>query len=160
MKEVRKILIVDDNTMDVELTISTLAEKNLVNEVIVAEDGEEAIDYLKRQGKYAFYEKGNPAVILLDIKMPGMDGIEVLENIRQDPNLNSIPVVMVTSSMEERDQARSSLLGVNSYVIKPNDIAQFIEVIKDVGQYWAVIKKPTLKACTQVHFNVLFMHPM
>jgi CheY-like chemotaxis protein len=138
--ELKRILIVDDSPKDVELTITALAEKNLANEVVVAEDGVEALDYLYRRGKFA-NENGNPAVILLDIKMPRMDGIEVLKHIRSDPKFNFIPVIMVTSSREERDLVESYKLGANSYIVKPVDIVQFIDAIKTLGQYWAVINQ-------------------
>ena len=139
--EVKRILIVDDSPKDVELTISALAEKNLANEVVVAEDGLEALDYLYKRGKFS-NEQGNPAVILLDIKMPKMDGIEVLKHIRSDPDFKLIPVIMVTSSREEKDLVESYKLGANSYVVKPVDIVQFIDAIKVLGQYWAIINQP------------------
>lgn len=137
--EVKKILIVDDSPKDVELATSALREKNLANEVIVAEDGEEGLDYLHRRGRFAEYEKGNPSVILLDIKMPKMNGIELLKHIRSDPELQFIPVIMMTSSREEKDLIECYRLGANSYVVKPVDIGQFIDSIKAVGHYWAVI---------------------
>jgi CheY-like chemotaxis protein len=139
--EVKKILIVDDSAKDVELVIAALTEKNLANEVAVADDGEEALDYLYRRGKFSAREKGNPAVILLDIKMPRMNGIEVLKHIRSSPEFMMIPVIMVTSSAEERDLVESYELGANSYVVKPVDISQFIEAIKTLGQFWAVINE-------------------
>ncbi len=139
--EVKKILIVDDSPKDVELAIAALAEKNLANEVVVAEDGVEALDYLYKRGKFV-NETGTPAVILLDIKMPRMDGIEVLRHIRSDPKFKLIPVIMVTSSREERDLVESYKLGANSYVVKPVDIIQFIDAIKVLGQFWAVINQP------------------
>ena len=138
--EVKRILIVDDSPKDVELAIAALAEKNLANEVVVAEDGEEALDYLYKRGKFE-NETGTPAVILLDIKMPKMDGIEVLRHIRSEPKFKLIPVIMVTSSREERDLVESYKLGANSYVVKPVDITQFIDAIKVLGQYWAVINQ-------------------
>jgi CheY-like chemotaxis protein len=139
--EVKRILIVDDSPKDVELTIAALAEKNLANEIIVAEDGEEALDYLYKRGKFV-HETGNPAVILLDIKMPKMNGIEVLRHIRSQSRFKFIPVIMVTSSREERDLVESYKLGANSYVVKPVDIVQFIDAIKVLGQFWAVINQP------------------
>ncbi len=139
--EFKRILIVDDSPKDVELTIAALAEKNLANEVVVAEDGVEALDYLYKRGKFADVI-GNPAVILLDIKMPRMDGIEVLKHIRSNREFKLIPVIMVTSSCEERDLVESYKLGANSYVVKPVDIAQFIDAIKVLGQYWGVINQP------------------
>jgi CheY-like chemotaxis protein len=141
LTEIKRILIVDDSPKDVELAIAALAEKNLANEVDVAEDGEEALDYLYKRGKFANHN-GVPAVILLDIKMPKMDGIEVLKHIRSDPKLKFIPVIMVTSSREERDLIECYRLGANSYIVKPVDIAQFIDAIKIVGQYWAVVNQP------------------
>ncbi len=139
--EVKRILIVDDSPKDVELTIAALAEKNLANEVVVAEDGEEALDYLHKRGKFV-NETGSPAVILLDIKMPKMNGIEVLRYIRSNPEFKFIPVIMVTSSREEKDLIESYKLGANSYVVKPVDIVQFLDAIKVLGQYWAVINEP------------------
>ena len=145
--DVKRILIVDDSPKDVELTISALAEKNLANEVDVAEDGEEALDYLYKRGKFVDNKNGNPAVILLDIKMPKMNGIEVLKHIRSNTKFKSIPVIMVTSSGEEKDLVESYKLGANAYVVKPVDIVQFINAIKDLGQFWAVINQ-------QPHTNI------
>jgi len=139
---VKTILIVDDSPKDVELTIAALSEKNLANNVVVAEDGVEALDYLYKRGKFAGFGNGNPAVILLDIKMPRMNGIEVLKHIRSNPEFKFTPVIMVTSSAEEKDLIESYNLGVNSYVVKPVDIVQFIDAIKVLGQYWAVINQP------------------
>ena len=139
--EIKKILIVDDSPKDVELTIAALSEKNLANEVVVAEDGVEALDYLHKRGKFAASGKSNPAVILLDIKMPRMNGIEVLKHIRSDPKFKFIPVIMVTSSGEEKDLVESYKLGANSYMVKPVDIVQFIDAIKVLGQYWVVINQ-------------------
>ena len=138
--EVKIILIVDDSPKDVELTVSALAEKNLANKVVVAEDGVEALDYLYKRGKFV-NETGDPAVILLDIKMPRMNGIEVLKHIRSDPKFKFIPVIMVTSSGEEKDLVESYKLGANSYMVKPVDIVQFIDAIKVLGQYWVVINQ-------------------
>jgi len=139
--EVKRILIVDDSPKDVELTVAALAENNIANDIIVAEDGEEALDYLYKRGKFAKTD-GFPAVILLDIKMPKMNGMEVLKHIRSNPQFRLIPVIMVTSSREERDLVDSYKLGANSYVVKPVDIVQFINSIKILGQYWAVINQP------------------
>ncbi|MBK5194377.1 MAG: response regulator [Flavobacteriaceae bacterium] len=139
--EVRRILIVDDSQKDVELAIAALAEKNLANEVVVAEDGVEALDFLYKRGKF-INEQGDPAVILLDIKMPRMNGIEVLRHIRANEKFKLIPVIMVTSSGEEKDLVESYKLGANSYVVKPIDVVQFIDAIKVLGQYWAVINQP------------------
>lgn len=141
--EIKKILIVDDSPKDVELVISALAEKNLANEVEVAEDGLEALDYLNKRGKFAERDNGNPTVILLDIKMPKLDGIAVLKYIRNDPKFKYIPVIMVTSSREEKDLIESYKLGTNAYVVKPVDIIQFFDAIKVLGQFWAVINQPS-----------------
>jgi len=140
--EIKTILIVDDSRNDIELAIAALSEKNLANEVVVAEDGVEALDFLYKRGKFSGYKNGNPVVILLDIKMPRMNGIEVLKHIRLDPKFQLIPVIMVTSSAEEKDLIESYKLGANSYVVKPVDIVQFIDAIKVLGQYWAVINQP------------------
>jgi two-component system, response regulator len=140
--DVKRILIVDDSSKDVELTIAALAEKNLANEIAVAEDGEEALDYLYNRGKFAGLGNSNPVLIMLDIKMPKMGGLAVLEQIRSDPQFKLIPVIMLTSSREEKDLAESYQLGANSYVVKPVDIFQFIDAMKVLGQYWAVINQP------------------
>ncbi|OFY49419.1 MAG: two-component system response regulator [Bacteroidetes bacterium GWF2_41_31] len=139
--EIKRILIVDDSPKDVELTMAALSENNLINEIVVAEDGEEALDYLYKRGKFS-NETGIPVVILLDIKMPKMNGIEVLRHIRTNADFKLIPVIMVTSSREERDLVESYKLGANSYVVKPVDITQFLEAIKTLGQYWAVVNQP------------------
>lgn len=139
--DIKRILIVDDSPEDVELMIASLVKNGLANEIIVAEDGEEALDYLYKRGKFVDVN-GLPAVILLDIKMPRMNGIEVLRHIRSDSGVQLIPVIMVTSSREEKDLVESYKLGANSFVVKPVDIIQFIDVIKALGQYWAVINEP------------------
>jgi len=139
--ELETILIVEDNQNDVELTIAALCENNIVNDIAVAEDGVEALDFLYKRGKFAGYQTGNPAVILLDIKMPRMNGIEVLKYIRSTPKFMTIPVIMVTSSPSEKDLIKSYKLGVNAYMVKPIDIVQFIDAIKTLGQCLAVINK-------------------
>jgi len=139
--ELESILIVDDNQIDIELTIAALSKNNIVNDIAVAEDGVEAIDYLYKRGKFAGYQDGNPAVILLDIKMPRMSGIEVLNYIRSTPKFMKIPVIIVTSSNNEKDLFESYRLGIVSYVVKPIDIVQFINAIKTLGQCLAVIHK-------------------
>ena len=140
--EVKRILIVDDSPKDVELAIAALSEKNLANEVDVAEDGEEALDYLYKRGKFNGRKSVNPAVIIMDIKMPKVNGIEVLKHIRSNPEFKLIPVIMLTSSGEEKDLVESYKLGANAYVVKPVDITQFMEAIKVLGQFWAVINQP------------------
>jgi CheY-like chemotaxis protein len=141
MVEIRTILLAEDNPRDVELTLEALADHNLANNVIVVRDGVEAMDYLRCEGKYKQRKPGNPAVLLLDIKMPRMDGIEVLRAIRSDKLLKMLPVVMLTSSREERDLIKSYELGVNAYVVKPVDFKSFIEAVKQLGVFWAVINE-------------------
>lgn len=141
MNMLKRILLVEDNLEDVELTLAALEAHNLVNEVEVARDGAEALDYLQRRGKYADRPVGNPAVVLLDIKMPKLSGLEVLERVKADPALKTIPVVMLTSSREEPDLARAYELGVNAYVVKPVDFNQFAGAVKQVGAFWAVLNE-------------------
>ena len=141
MNSLRTILLAEDNPNDVELTVSALSKLNLVNEVTVVNDGVEVMDYLRYEGKYKQRKKVNPAVLLLDIKMPRMDGIDVLREIRNDPALKSLPIVMLTSSREEPDLKICYELGVNAYVVKPVDFKEFMEVIKQLGIFWAVINE-------------------
>jgi two-component system, response regulator len=142
MNTLKRILLAEDNAKDVELTLEALAEYNLANEVIVARDGAEALDYLYGRGKFAESGGGTPAVVLLDLKMPRVDGLEVLRQMKSDPQLRSVPVVMVTSSREEQDLVKSYELGVNAYVVKPVDFQKFVESIKQIGFFWAVINEP------------------
>jgi CheY-like chemotaxis protein len=142
MKLLKKILLVEDNLMDVDLTLSALEEHRLANEIDIARDGVEALDYLYRRGAFASREAGHPAVILLDIKMPKLNGIEVLRHMKSDPVLKTIPVVMLTSSKEEPDLATSYSLGANAYVVKPVDFEQFVTAVKQVGAFWAVLNEP------------------
>jgi CheY-like chemotaxis protein len=141
MVEIRTILFAEDNPRDVELTLEALGDHNLANNVIVVRDGVETMEYLRREGKYKQRKTGNPAVLLLDIKMPRMDGIEVLRAIRNDNKLKMLPVVMLTSSREEQDLIKSYELGVNAYVVKPVDFKEFIEAVKQLGIFWAVINE-------------------
>jgi CheY-like chemotaxis protein len=142
MSGIRRVLLAEDSKKDVELTLNALAEHNLANEVVVAHDGAEAWDYLSRKGKFADRELGNPAVVLLDLKMPKMDGLEVLRKMRADVNLRAVPVVMLTSSNEERDIVESYKLGVNAYVVKPVAFEDFMAAIKNLGLFWAVVNQP------------------
>lgn len=142
MNGLKRILLVEDDPKDVELTMTGLSEYNLANEVVVARDGEEALDFLFRRGKYADRPNGNPAVMLLDLKLPKVNGFEVLEKVRADENLNLLPVVVLTSSNEERDLVRSYKLGVNAYVTKPVDFHNFVNAVKELGVFWAVINEP------------------
>lgn len=139
--EIRRILIVDDSPKDIELIISALSENNLGNEIDVAEDGEEALDYLYKRGAFSHIVK-LPAVVLLDIKMPKMNGIEVLRHVRSKSRFKGIPIIMLTSSSEEKDLAECYKLGANSYVVKPVDIIGFMNAIKSVGHYWFVTNQP------------------
>jgi CheY-like chemotaxis protein len=138
----KPILLVEDNPNDLELTLIALERSQLANEVIVVRDGAEALDYLHARGPYATRELGNPAVVLLDLKLPKVDGLEVLAEIRASATLKSMPVVMLTSSREEQDLVRSYELGVNAYVVKPVDFAEFVRAIADLGIFWAVLNEP------------------
>jgi CheY-like chemotaxis protein len=139
MDNVGRILMVEDDPKDVELTITALQEYNLANEVVVTKDGEEALDYLYCRGKYASRPSDLPAVLLLDLKLPKVDGLEVLRQVKSDENLKFIPVVVLTSSREEKDLVSSYRLGVNAYVVKPVDFHEFVNAIKELGVFWAVI---------------------
>lgn len=138
----RRILLVDDNPHDLELTMEALRGSNLTNEIDTASDGEQALDYVYRRGAYATRAAENPTVILLDIKMPKMDGIEVLRQLKTDPATKHIPVVMLTSSREEPDLERCYALGVNAYVIKPVGFAEFVDGIKQLGLFWMLLNEP------------------
>ncbi|MEX2117422.1 MAG: response regulator [Bacteroidota bacterium] len=142
MAELKRILLAEDNEKDVELTLEALGEHNLANEVVVVGDGEEALDYLFRKGAYKNRLDGNPAVVLLDLKMPKIDGLEVLRTIKGDDNLKATPVVMVTSSREEADLVKSYGLGVNAYVVKPVGFQEFVEAVKQLGSFWAILNEP------------------
>jgi CheY-like chemotaxis protein len=137
-----RILLVEDDPKDVELTLTILEEYNLANEIVVTHDGEEALDYLYRRGDFATRGNGNPAVVLLDLKLPKVDGLEVLQQIRSDEKLKMIPVVVLTSSHEERDMVASYALGVNAYVVKPVDFYEFVNAIRELGVFWAIINEP------------------
>ena len=140
--ELKRILLVDDSTRDTEMALAALAHNHLANEVIALRDGVEALDYLYRRGPFADRATGNPAVVLLDLKMPRVDGIEVLRQIKSDQQLKMIPVVVLTSSREEQDLVKSYQLGVNAYIVKPVQFHEFVEAVKLVGAFWAVINEP------------------
>jgi len=142
MTDLGRILLVEDDPNDVELTLTALAEYNLANEVVVTRDGAEALDYLYSRGSFAARSTDNPAVLLLDLKLPKVDGLQVLGQIKSDENLRMIPVVVLTSSREERDMVESYRLGVNAYVVKPVDFHEFVNAIKELGVFWAVINQP------------------
>ena len=142
MNELGRILIVEDDPKDVELTLTALEEYNLANEVVVTRDGEEALDYLYCRGNFKMRSSDNPAVLLLDLKLPKVNGLEVLQQIKSDEKLKIIPVVVLTSSREERDMVASYKLGVNAYVVKPVDFHEFVNAIKELGVFWAIINEP------------------
>ena len=141
MSPLRTILIAEDSPADAEMAIDALRDARLANPIVHVEDGVETLDFLMRRGAYANREEGLPAVLLLDIKMPRMDGLEVLQRVRSDARLRRIPVVILSSSREESDLARSWDLGVNAYVVKPVDIDQFFNAVKTLGTFWAVINQ-------------------
>ncbi|MEX2090342.1 MAG: response regulator [Bacteroidota bacterium] len=141
MNDLKRIMLVEDSVRDVELTLSALEEHHLANEVVVLRDGAEALDYLHQRGSFSARSPGNPAVIMLDIKMPKIDGLEVLRHIKADENLKMIPVVMLTSSREEKDLIESYRLGVNAYVVKPVDFDKFVKAVSPLGLFWAVINE-------------------
>jgi CheY-like chemotaxis protein len=142
MVQFRRILLVEDDPRDVELTLTALDDYKLANEVVVCRDGQEALDYLFSRGKFTDRVNETPAVILLDLKLPKVDGLEVLQQIKSDERLRMIPVVMLTSSHQEKDMMRSYKLGVNAYVVKPVDFHEFINAVKELGMFWAVINEP------------------
>lgn len=141
MMELKTILFAEDDPKDIELTLNAMAKNNLANQVVAVKDGVEALEYLRREGKYKLRKAGNPCLVLADIKMPRMDGIELLRQIRADHHLKRIPVVILTSSREEKDLITTYELGINAYVVKPVNFHQFIEAVKQIGSFWAVINE-------------------
>lgn len=141
MEPLKRILLVEDDPKDIELTLSALSEHNLANNVVVARDGAMALDYLYRRDEFADRPKGNPVVILLDLKMPKMDGIQVLQMLKADENMRMIPTVILTSSREDRDLEKCYKLGVNAYVVKPVRFNEFVEAVKHIGVFWALINE-------------------
>jgi CheY-like chemotaxis protein len=142
MTKLRRILLAEDNDNDLELTLTALREKRVANEIVVVRDGAQAWDYLCAQGPYADRGEGNPAVVLLDLKMPKVDGLELLRRMRQDARFRAVPVVVLTSSREERDIVQSYELGVNAFVVKPVAFEEFLEAVKNLGLFWAVLNEP------------------
>jgi CheY-like chemotaxis protein len=142
MKDLGQILLAEDNPNDVELTLLALKESNLANEVVVVHDGSQALDYLLCDGEFQDRSAENPAVILLDLKMPKVDGLETLRQVRTTESLKQIPVVMLTSSRQESDLVKSYELGVNAYVVKPVGFQEFIQAVKQLGIFWALVNEP------------------
>jgi CheY-like chemotaxis protein len=142
MRSFKRILLVEDDEKDIELTLAALAEHNLANEVAVARDGVEALDYLHRRGAFTQRPAGNPVVIMLDLKMPRMDGVQVLRQLKEDEEMHLIPVVILTSSRESLDLEECYRLGVNAYVVKPVRFADFVDAVKQTGVFWALINQP------------------
>ena len=140
--ELKDILLAEDSAQDIELTVTALDRHHIANRVVVVRDGAAAMDYLNRGGDFAGRCAGNPAIILLDLKMPKMDGLEVLRSVKSDPKLMSIPVVVLTSSREECDLAASYRLGVNAYVVKPVRFQEFMEAVEKLGVFWALVNEP------------------
>ena len=142
MHELKRILLVEDSPNDVELILAALEENRLANEVVVVRDGEEALDYLYRRGVFRLRMEGDPVVVLLDLKLPKVDGLEVLAQLKSDSQLRMVPVVVLTSSREEQDLINSYNLGTNAYVVKPVDFHEFVDAIKELGLFWAVTNQP------------------
>jgi CheY-like chemotaxis protein len=140
--EHKRILLVEDNQKDIDLALAALEENELADEVIVVRDGEQALDYLCQRGNFRLRARGNPAVVLLDLKLPKVNGLEVLTQIKSDRQLQMIPVVMLTSSREEADLASSYQRGVNAYVVKPVTFSRFVDALRDLGVFWAEINEP------------------
>lgn len=141
MPDLRPILLVEDNLKDIELTLAALAKCQLANDIVVTRDGAEALDFLYCRGQYRERPPGDPAVVLLDLKLPKVDGLEVLAKIKSEAGTRAVPVVMLTSSREERDLVRSYELGVNAFVVKPVDFNAFFEAIQDLGMFWGVLNE-------------------
>lgn len=142
MSALKPILIVEDNPNDLALTLNALEKSRLANEVVIARDGAEAADYLFRRGEHADRPPGNPAVVLLDLKLPKIDGLELLQMVRTNEETGRTPIVLLTSSREERDVITGYKLGVNAYVVKPVEFAEFVQAIQDLGVFWAVLNEP------------------
>lgn len=142
MNALKKILLVEDNANDIELTLTALEEYRLANEVVVVNNGEEALGYLRSEGKFADRPQGLPVVVMLDVKLPKVDGLQVLKEMRADPVLKIIPVVMLSSSREEKDLLTSYALGASAYVVKPVDFLEFLATIRQLGLFWGIINEP------------------
>ena len=143
MPELRPILLVEDSPKDLELTLAALEKCQLANPIVVARDGEEALNYLYGKGPYEGRSNRDPTVVLLDLKLPKIDGLEVLQKVKSDPDLRHTPIVMLTSSREEQDLVRSYELGVNAFVVKPVEFTEFFKAIQDLGIFWAILNEPS-----------------
>jgi CheY-like chemotaxis protein len=144
--ELRPIVLAEDNAKDAELTLTAFKKHNLLNEVVVVSDGAETLDYLYCRGKFQHRKPGHPAVVLLDLKMPKVDGLEVLRIIKQDAHMKSVPIVMLTSSREESDLVTSYDLGVNAYVVKPVNFKSFVSAVQEIGAFWGMLNESTPNA--------------
>lgn len=142
METLRRILLVEDDPQDIELTLNALGEHNLANEIEIVRDGVEALDYLYHRGSFVQRPEGNPVVILLDLKLPKLDGIQVLRQLKTDEGMRRIPVVVLTSSCEDRDLAECYRLGTNAYVVKPVHFSEFVQAVKEIGVFWAFVNEP------------------
>lgn len=142
MTGMKRILLVEDSVNDIELILNALTDNHLANEVVVTRDGEEALDYLYRRGIFKMRQEGHPIVVLLDLKLPRINGLEILAQLKSDPEFRLIPIVVLSSSREEPDLRRCYEYGTNAYVVKPIDFQEFVEVIKQVGLFWAVVNQP------------------
>jgi len=142
MSKLRRILLVDDSPRDIELATDALESNNLANGIIALRDGAEALDYLFCRGQFSGRTDGYPAVILLDLKMPKVDGLEVLRQVKSDPNLRMIPTVIMTSSREEQDLVKSYGLGANAYIVKPVNFQEFVDSVRQIGAFWAILNEP------------------
>lgn len=142
MTDLKRVLLVEDSPNDAELTLTALDESGLANEVVWVKDGQEALDYLYKSGAYSARRGAHPAVVLLDLKLPKVDGLQVLARVKGDPSLKAMPVVMLSSSREDVDVARSYGLGVNAYVVKPVAFPDFVQALKELGLFWAVVNEP------------------
>lgn len=138
----KPILLVEDNARDLELTLLALERSQLANEVIIVRDGAEALDYLLRKNAFSDRAEGNPSIVLLDLKLPKVDGLEVLKVVKETSSLRSIPIVMLTSSKEDQDLGRAYELGANAYVVKPVAFKDFVSAVSDIGVFWAVLNEP------------------
>lgn len=142
MEYLKRILLVEDDPNDIELTISALKEHNLANDVVIAHDGLEGLDYLYRRGNFAGHPEGNPVVIMLDLKLPKLNGLQVLEKIKSDARFKAIPIVILTSSRQGPDLEEAYRLGANAYVVKPVIFTEFVQVVKEIGVFWALVNEP------------------